>query len=80
MSIEEVIEKIKPIFKDIFDDESLNINENSNSDNVDGWDSLNHILLVVEIEKKLKIKFSSGEISSYKNVGEMCEAISKKLN
>ncbi len=80
MSIEEVIEKIKPIFKDIFDDESLNINENSNSDNVDGWDSLNHILLVVEIEKKLKIKFSSGEIASYKNVGEMCKAISKKLN
>ena len=80
MSIEKVIEKIKPIFKDIFDDESLNINKNSNSDNVDGWDSLNHILLVVEIEKKLKIEFSAGEIASYKNVGEMCEAISKKLN
>ena len=80
MSIEEVIEKIKPIFKDIFDDESLNINENSNSDNVDGWDSLNHILLVVEIENKLKIKFSSGEIASYINVGEMCKAILKKLN
>lgn len=80
MDKKHIIEKIKPIFKSIFDDKDLEINENSNSDNVDGWDSLNHILLVVEIEKKLNIRFSSGEISSFDNVGEMCEAISKKLN
>ena len=75
----QIIKTIKPIFKDILDDENLEIDENSNSDNVDGWDSLNHILLVVEIEKKLKIRFSSGEISSYNNVGEMCEGILNKL-
>ena len=80
MNVEKIIKEIKPIFKEIFDDEELNINKNSNSDNIDGWDSLNHILLVVGIEKKLKIRFSSGEIASYKNVGEMCEAISKKLS
>ena len=75
-----VLDKIRPIFKNIFDDQSLNINEESNSENVAGWDSLNHILLIIEIEKKINIKFSSGEISSYKDVGEMCEAITKKLN
>lgn len=80
MSVEDIIKKIAPIFKEIFEDENLNIDEKSNSDNIDGWDSLNHILLVVEIEKKMKIKFSSGEIASYKNVGEMCKSIANKLN
>lgn len=80
MNVKEVIEKIKPIFREVFEDTELNISKDSNSDNIDGWDSLNHILLVVGIEKKMNVKFTSGEISSYKNVGEMCEAISKKLN
>ena len=80
MKVKEIIEKIEPIFKEIFDDEILNINKDSNSDNIDGWDSLNHILLIVGIEKELNIRFSSGEIASYKNVGEMCEAISEKLS
>tara|TARA_A100001011_G_C13994411_1_gene708650 strand:+ start:467 stop:709 length:243 start_codon:yes stop_codon:yes gene_type:complete len=80
MDKQQIIKAINPIFKNIFDDENLEINENSNSDNIDGWDSLNHILLVVEIEKKLNIRFSSGEISNFDNVGEMCEAISEKLN
>ena len=80
MDKKQIIKAIKPIFKNIFDNEDLQINEKSNSNNVDGWDSLNHILLVVEIEKKLNIRFSSNEISSFDNVGEMCEAISKKLN
>ncbi len=79
MDKEQIIKTIKPIFKNIFDDENLEINENSNSDNVVGWDSLNHILLVVEIEKQLNIRFSSGEISSFNNVGEMCESILDKL-
>ena len=63
----------------VFDDD-LVITENTNSDEIDEWDSLNHILLVVEIEKAFSIKFLSGEISSFKNVGEMCHNIINKLN
>ena len=60
MDKKEAIKLIKPIFKSVFDDDKLEINENSNSDNIDSWDSFNHTLLVVEIEKKLKIRFSYG--------------------
>ena len=60
MDKKEAIKLIKPIFKSVFDDDKLEINENSNSDNIDSRDSFNHILLVVEIEKKLNTKFSYG--------------------
>ena len=78
MDKKEAIKLIEPIFKGVFDDDKLEINENSNSDNIDSWDSLNHILLVVEIEKNW-ILDSPMVISRYKNVGELCEAISDKL-
>ncbi len=60
MDKKEAIKLIKPIFKSVFDDDKLEINENSNSDNIDSWDSSNHILLVVEIEKILNMRFSYG--------------------
>ena len=60
MDKKEAIKLIKPIFKSVFDDDKLEINENSNSDNIDSWDSSNRILLVVEIEKILNIRFSYG--------------------
>ena len=80
MNVKEVIKIIEPIFKDILRDENLKINKDSNAYNIDGWDSLNHILLVVGIEEKMKVRFTSGEISNYNNVGEMCEAIVEKLS
>ncbi len=80
MNVKEVIKIIEPIFKDILRDEKLKINKDSNAYNIDGWDSLNHILLVVGIEEKMKVRFTSGEISTYNNVGEMCEAIVEKLS
>ena len=51
MDKKEAIKLIKPIFKSVFDDDKLEINENSNSDNIDSWDSFNHIILVIKIEK-----------------------------
>lgn len=79
MNQSEIILIVQNIFKDVFDDKELNINRDSNSDNIDDWDSLNNILLIIEIEKKLSIKFNAGEISTYKNVGEMCDAIEEKV-
>tara|TARA_X000001036_G_scaffold271170_1_gene251768 strand:- start:368 stop:610 length:243 start_codon:yes stop_codon:yes gene_type:complete len=79
MNHSEIISIVQNIFRDVFDNENLNIKRNSNSDNIDDWDSLNNILLIVEIEKKLSIKFNIGEISTFKNVGEMCDAIKEKI-
>ncbi len=79
MNKDEVIEKLVPIFKEIFEDKNLKISMDSNSDNINGWDSLNHIYLVVAIEEKFKIKFLAEDIQSWDNVGDMAEYISNHV-
>lgn len=79
MNIQKIIYQVNEIFKEVLDDDTLNIDFNSTADDVEDWDSLNHILLIVEIEKKFKINFTSQEIHSYMNVGAMSEDILKKI-
>lgn len=80
MEREELFQKIKEIFRDIFDDENLEIFESTNSSTIDDWDSLNHINLVVAIESEIKIKFNFEELSTLKDVGAMMDLILKKIN
>jgi len=70
---EEIFNHVQNIFRDIFDDDAMIIEDKTNSEQVEDWDSLNHINLVCAIEKELKIKFSLGELASLTNVGEMIE-------
>lgn len=79
MNKEKIIKKIIPVFKTVFEDENLEINEKSNSDNVNGWDSLNHIYLVVAIEEEFNIKFLADDIQRWNNVGDMAEYISNHV-
>ena len=72
------IEQLTSIFRDVFDDEDLVIEQNTTAQDVDGWDSLAHIRLVVSIEKAYALRFSAAEISGLINVGEMAELILKK--
>ena len=76
---EEIIEKLIPVFRTVFEDEKLKIDEKSNSDNVVGWDSLNHIYLVVAIEELFDMKFLAEDIQSWDNVGDMAEHILKHV-
>ena len=71
MTKEEIIKEINNIFIDVLDDEDIVISEATTSNDVDDWDSLNHIHLVVAIEKHFKLRFTSQEIQSWNNVGEM---------
>jgi len=80
MSRKELFEKIQEIFRDIFDDEELKIEEFTNSSNIDDWDSINHINLVVAIEGELNIKFNLDELSTLKDVGAMIDLILIKMN
>lgn len=73
-----IIEKLTVIFRDVFDLEDLVIEKGTTAEDVDGWDSLAHIRLIVTIEKVLKLKFSAAEISGLVNVGEMAELILRK--
>lgn len=75
---EDILKQVNNIFADILDNEKLMLTEQTQATDVDGWDSLNHIQLVVAIEKLFKIRFTSKEIQSWKNVGEMIESIQKK--
>ncbi len=75
----DILRQVRDIFADILDNEKLVLTEATQATDVDDWDSLNHIQMVVAIEKHFKIRFNSAEIQAWKNVGEMIESIQKKL-
>ncbi len=80
MTYEAIMKDVQDIFREIMENDSIVLTGESNSDQIEEWDSLTHIQLVVEIEKHFKINFTSEEIGSFENVGEMCKGIEKKLN
>ena len=71
------IDKIQKIFRQVLEDESIVINPETKADDIEDWDSLNHIYLIIEIEKVFNIKFMTQEIENWKNVGDMIEALKK---
>lgn len=77
----EIFKKLDEIFNDVLDpDEEITLNENSCADDIDEWDSLSHIQLVVAIEKEFGIKFTSKEIMSWQKVGDMVDSILSKID
>jgi len=79
MTREEVFNGVQDIFRDIFDEDDMVINNATSSDEIDDWDSLNHINLVSAIEKEFKIKFALGELMTLKDVGAMIDLMMEKL-
>ena len=75
----ETLAKLTPIFHQVFEDESVVINRETTADDIDAWDSLSHINLVLAVEMEFKIRFARGELQALKNVGEMIDLIEKKL-
>lgn len=75
MSREEVFEKVTDIFRDVFDDDSLVIVDSTNSDDIEDWDSLEHIALIVSMEKEFNLKFDIKRINKLENVGQMVDLI-----
>jgi len=78
MNENEILEKLEGTFRDIFDEEDLKISNETTAEDIEDWDSLAHINLVVAIEEEFNVKFALGELQSLKNVGEMVELIIKK--
>lgn len=79
MSREEIYVKLNEVFCDVFDDESITINDTTTVADVEDWDSLEHINLIVAVEKKFGFKFNIGELNKMENVGEMVDIISLKI-
>ncbi len=79
MSREEILEKLNEIFQDMFDDEDLEITEETVADDVEGWDSLMHISLIEEVEDAFDIRFTMVEVNGMQNVGEMVSIIAERM-
>lgn len=79
MSREEIYENLDEVFRDVFDDDTIHVTEQTTANDIEDWDSLEHINLVVAIENKFNIKFKMSEVTSMKNVGEMVDIISGRI-
>ena len=78
MTHEAILEKLNEIFQDIFDDDSLVITETTTANDVEDWDSIEHINLIDAVEKEFGMKFKMQEVSGMKNVGEMVQIIAER--
>ena len=74
----EILVKVQDIFRDVLDNEEIVLNNDTSADDIEEWDSLSHIQLIVAIEEHFKIKFTSKEILSWNNLGEMIACIATK--
>jgi acyl carrier protein len=79
MEREEVYAKLNEVFGDVFDDESITVNDATTANDIEDWDSLEHINLMVAVEKTFGIKFNMGEVNKFKNVGEMVDIIMTRI-
>jgi len=80
MIMNNLIEKLTDIFREVFDDDSIVLRNELTADDVENWDSLTHINLIVAIEKEFKIRFTTGEVSGLKNVGDLISLVSRKIS
>lgn len=78
MERNEIYAELNEIFMDVLDLDEVELKDETSADDIEEWDSLSHIQLIVAIEKTFKIKFTSKEIMSWKNVGEMVDCILTK--
>ncbi|NLZ46098.1 MAG: acyl carrier protein [Clostridiales bacterium] len=74
----EIYERLTEVFRDVFDDDTIEINDETTADDIEDWDSMEHITLVGAVESEFKIRFKMFEVSSMKNVGEMANIIAER--
>ena len=79
MTDAEIDNTLTEVFRQVLEDPSIELNPSTTAEDVDGWDSMNHIFIVVELEKKFGIKFQAAEMEELKNVGELKALIEHKL-
>ena len=79
MDKKEILKQVQEIFRDQLDDEYLEIESETTALDVDEWDSLNHLMLVVGIEKHFNLKFTSKEIISFTSIGDIVNCIEGKI-
>jgi len=77
---DEVYKRLNRVFSDVFDDDAIVVVDETTADDIEDWDSLEHINLVVAVEKEFGMKFTMGEVNGMKNVGEMVGIIIRRAS
>lgn len=79
MTKEEILQSLTKVFREVFDDNTLVLQDETNADDIEAWDSYMHINIVVATEMHFGIKFQTSEIETLRNVGEFVDLIYRKL-
>ncbi len=74
-----VYRQLTDVFRDVFDDDSIVLTPSTTAADIDGWDSVAHVGLIVAIEQRLKVKFKSSELEALHNVGHLAGIVEYKL-
>jgi len=78
LNLDDIIKKIEPVFLEVFDDETLVIDEDTSAADIEAWDSLTHIRLIISIETAFDLQFSTLDIAELQNVGDLAHLILSK--
>lgn len=73
-----ITDELTPVFREVFDDDSIVLTNQTTADDIDAWDSLSHMNLIMAVELKFKVKFALGELQALKNVGELAVLVEQK--
>jgi acyl carrier protein len=76
----DIYEQLNNIFRDVVGDDSISLKPDTTAEDIEGWDSVTNVSLIVSIEINFKIKIRTDEMESLKNVGEMVKLIQRKVN
>lgn len=79
MTRQEIIEGLTLIFRDVFKDANLQLTESMTANDVERWDSLTHMLMINEVEKKFEVKFKLKDLNKMKNVGSLIEILEERV-
>ena len=80
MKKEEIYDMLNEVFRDVFDDDSITVSDSTTANDIEDWDSLEHINLVVAVEKRFNVKFGMNEVTGMKNVGDMVKIIIERTS
>ena len=75
----DMLAELTPIFHEVFDDDSIVITRQTTANDIDAWDSLSHMNMVMAVELKFGIRFALGELQTLKHVGDLIDLTEKKL-
>lgn len=78
MTDAETYDQLNAVFRQVLEDDAIELTPGTTAEDVEGWDSMNHIFIVVELEKRFGVKFQAAEMEELKNVGELAALLKQK--